>query len=68
MWNWYSNRDVGTYHYFLDFVDDQHEKIAYSTSFGHDHVDYPEDMFLKISYYLQRFDAITVREKSVVTI
>lgn len=68
LWNWYSNRDVGTYHFFLDFADDQHKKIAYSTSFGHGHVHYPENMRLKVSYYLQRFDAISVREKSGITV
>lgn len=68
LWNWWSNRDVGSYFFFLDFVDDAHKKIAYSTSFGHDHVHYPEEMRLKIGYLLQRFDAISVREKSGVTV
>lgn len=68
LWNWYSNRDIGTYYYFLDFVDDWRKKIAYSTSFGHDNVYYPEEMRLKISYLLNRFDAISVREKSAVEV
>lgn len=68
LWNWYSNRDVGTYYYFLDFVDDNHKKIAYSTSFGHDSAYYPEDMHLKISYLLSRFDAVSVREESGIDI
>ncbi|MBQ6840346.1 MAG: polysaccharide pyruvyl transferase family protein [Oscillospiraceae bacterium] len=62
LWNWWSNRDVGSYHFFLDFVDDGHKKIAYSTSFGHDSAYYPEEMRMKVSYLLQRFDAISVRE------
>lgn len=68
LWNWWSNRDVGSYHFFLDFVDDKHKKIAYSTSFGHDNVFYPEEMRLKVSYLLHRFDAISVREKGGVTV
>ena len=64
LWNWWSNRDVKTYFYFLDFADNQHKKIAYSTSFGHEYVYYPEEMKLKVSYLLQRFDAISLREKS----
>lgn len=68
LWNWWSNRDVGTYHFFLDFVDDKHKKIAYSTSFGHDSAYYPEEMKLKVNYLLQRFDAVSVRETSGVDV
>lgn len=68
LWNWWSNRDVKTFWYFLDFVDNQHKKIAYSTSFGHEQVYYPEDLRLKVCYYLQRFDAISTREKSGVNV
>lgn len=68
LWNWYSNRDVGSYHYFLDFADAQHKKIAYSTSFGHEYVYYPENMRLTVGYLLSRFDAISVREDSAVEV
>lgn len=68
LWNWWSNRDVGSYHFFLDFADDKHKKIAYSTSFGHEKVYYPEEMRLQVSYLLSRFDAISVREQSGVTV
>ncbi len=68
LWNWWSNRNVGTYHFFLDFVDGKHKKIAYSTSFGHDSAYYPDDMVLKLSYLLHRFDAISVRETSAVEV
>lgn len=68
LWNWWSNRDIGTYYYFLDFADDEHKKISYSTSFGHTTGYYPKEMKLKISYLLHRFDAISVREKSGVSI
>lgn len=68
LWNWWSNRDVGSYHFFLDFADDQHKKIAYSTSFGHDSAYYPSEMKLKIGYLLQRFDAVSVREYGAVDV
>ncbi len=68
LWNWWSNRDVGSYHFFLDFADDKHKKIAYSTSFGHDSAYYPEDMKLKVAYLLSRFDAVSVRESGGVTV
>lgn len=68
LWNWWSNRDVGTYYYFLDFADKWHKKIAYATSFGHEMVIYPEEMRLRLGYYLSRFQAISVREKSGVTV
>lgn len=68
LWNWWSNRDVGSYHFFLDFVDNHHKKIAYSTSFGHDSAYYPEEIKLKINYLLQRFDAVSVRETGGVSV
>jgi len=68
LWNWWSNRDIGTYYYFLDFVDKNHRKIAYATSFGHENGYYPEDMRIKVSYLLHRFDAVSVREKTGVDI
>lgn len=68
LWNWWSNRDVGSYHFFLDFADDNHKKIAYSTSFGHDSAYYPDDMRLKVSYLLHRFDAVSVREAGGCTV
>ena len=68
LWNWWSNNDVGSYYYFLDFADKKHKKIAYATSFGHASGYYPEDMRVKVSYLLHRFDAISVREASGVDI
>ena len=68
LWNWWSNRDVGTYYFFLNWVDDAHKKLAYSTSFSHDLVYYPKEMRLKIGYLLSRFDGISVRERSGVTV
>lgn len=68
LWNWWSNRDVGTFHFFLDFAADDHRKIAYSTSFGHDNAYYPEEIKLKVAYLLHRFDAVSVREEGGVKV
>ena len=68
LWNWWSNRDIGTYYYFLDFANKDHRKIAYATSFGHEKGYYPEDMRIRVSYLLHRFDAVSVREKTGVEI
>ncbi len=68
LWNWYSNQDVGTYYFFLDWVDKWHRKISYSTSFGHDNVYYPEEMRFKLVWLLSRFDRVSVRELSAVEV
>ena len=68
LWNWWCNKDIGFEYYFLNFVQKDHRKIAYSTSFGSDWTSYPESTRIKIGYYLSRFDAISVREKSGIQI
>lgn len=52
------------YTFFLDFVEKNKKKIAFSTSFGHGDFDAPEDICATAGDYLRRFDAISVREKS----
>jgi len=47
---------------FLDFVDDNHKKIAYATSFGNREHMPSNDIRKKHSKLLQRFDCISVRE------
>ena len=47
--------------YFLDF-DRNFKKISYAASFGRDYI--PKENVYWIKKYLQRFDAISVREKS----
>lgn len=54
------------YNYFLDFADDDKKKIAYAASFGvgywdDDHTDINKPIVKRL---LQRFDALSVREKS----
>lgn len=68
LWSWYSNRDTGSYYFFLDWADKWHKKIAYSTSFGHDIAYYPEEMRFKLCYLMSRFDYVSVREKSGIQI
>lgn len=67
LWNWWNNKHATGY-FFLDFAYKDHKKIAYATSFGCDFTDYPEDIRLKVGYYLSRFDAISVRERSGVDV
>lgn len=63
MWREDSLRLVG-YSFFLDFVDKNKKKIAFSTSFGNDHFTNNEEIRQTVSDFLHRFDAISVREKS----
>lgn len=67
LWNWYSTRDMGQY-FFLDFADDNHKRIAYSTSFGHAESFFKGEEKLKVAYNLKKFDAVSVREKDGVDI
>lgn len=56
------------YHYFLDFADDQKHTLAYAASFGVDYWDAPDSVTEKIRTLISRFDAVSVREQSGVTI
>ena len=47
----------------LDWVDDNHRKIAYAASFGHNFFWGPESERAKMAYYMQKFDAFSVREE-----
>lgn len=67
LWNYYCIKDNGWY-FMLDFVGDTKRKIAYSTSFGHDRSFFPPEEEKKAKFYLQRFNAISVREDSGVPI
>lgn len=63
MWRVDSLRLVG-YSFFLDFVDKNKKKIAFSTSFGNEHFSNNVEITATASDFLKRFDAISVREKS----
>lgn len=55
-------------HYYLDFVEDGKSKVAIGASFGVDHWEGPTDSIEPIKELVHRFNAISVREESGVTI
>lgn len=63
LWTAASTRQLG-YTFFLDFVDKDKKKIAFSTSFGHADFGADEKMLATARDYLNRFDAVSVRESS----
>lgn len=63
-----STVDLVGYSFFLDFVDKNKKKIAFSTSFGHGDFVASKEICETAGDYLRRFDAISVREKSGVEI
>lgn len=63
MWRVDSLRAVG-YSFFLDFVEKNKKKIAFSTSFGNEHFSDDKELTETAGDFLKRFDAISVREKS----
>ncbi|MCW0482693.1 polysaccharide pyruvyl transferase family protein [Gaoshiqia sediminis] len=54
--------------YFFDFVDDEKRKISYAASFGIDKWEANEEISTEISRLIKRFQAVSVREESGVTI
>jgi coenzyme F420-reducing hydrogenase beta subunit len=52
----------------LDFVDSEHNKVAYATSFGENRLSIPDEMIETVGNKLKRFDHISVRETSGVSI
>lgn len=68
LWNYDCNRFFGYGYFFFDFVNNKKKKIAYATSFGRDTENYPDPQKLRVGYYLSKFDAISVREKSGVDV
>lgn len=52
----------------LDWVEDNHKKIAYAASFGHDTIWSPEETRAEMSFFMKKFDAFSVREESGVRI
>lgn len=55
-------------HYFLDFAENQKKKVAYAASFGIEKWEGDEEQKQTFTYFLKRFDAISVREDSGVKI
>lgn len=54
--------------FFLNFVDDTTKKIAYAGSFGIDEWQFSSEKTAQIKKWLEKFDAISVREDSAVTL
>lgn len=67
VWNYGISRNFGKAFY-LDFVNDNRRRISYAASFGHAKDFAPDEERPTISGLLERFNAISVREKSGVTI
>lgn len=61
IWNYSLCRSAETF-FFLDFVDEHKNKIAYGTSFGHDKFRGSEEERKKAGFYLRRFNSVSVRE------
>ena len=67
LWNRYCLDDTG-FHFFLDWVDKNKIKIAYSTSFGHSESFFPENEKPEVSRLLREFYSLSVRETDGVEI
>lgn len=62
------NTDLVGYTFFLDFVDKNRKKLAFSTSFGHGDFYASDEVINTAGDFLKRFDAVSVREKSGVRV
>lgn len=61
LWHYPLVKSVPTF-FFLDFVKDSKKKISYASSFGRG-FDGPDYIQEDVNYYLNRFDAVSSREK-----
>ena len=52
--------------FYLDFVQNDRRRISYATSFGHDSFRGTPAQRQQVAYYMQRFHAVSVREKKAV--
>lgn len=52
----------------LDWISDNHRKIAYAASFGHNYFWGPEKERAKMAHFMQKFDAFSVREEEAVNL
>jgi len=67
MWNCWGHKNMSKY-YLLDFADNEHPKVAISTSFGHSRYVASEALIRERGALLKRFSAISVREDTGVTV
>ena len=61
LWHYPLVKTIPTF-FFLDFVKDSKKKISYASSFGRG-FDAPDYIQEDVNYYLNRFDAVSSREK-----
>jgi len=61
IWNYHLCKSSDTFFY-LDFVDEDKRKISYGTSFGHKNFNGGNEARKRAGFYLNRFDAVSVRE------
>lgn len=67
LWRWlFKKHPLG--HLFLNFVDFDKKIISYATSFGTEKYDGPKYAKQLRQFYLKRFDAISVRETSALSV
>lgn len=52
----------------LDWVSDNHRKVAYAASFGHSYFWGPEKQRAQMAHYMKKFDAFSVREEEGVAL
>ena len=67
MWNCWGQKTVGD-HFYLDFADDKHPKVAIATSFGHSEYVASEETVRARAKLLRSYSAVSVREDSGVDI
>lgn len=63
VWRWQYTKTQGSYPFF-DFAKGEKRKIAVASSFGISKEERPQPLAEKAKWYLKRFDAVSVREKS----
>jgi hypothetical protein len=67
VWNPAITRSM-TFDYFLEFVPEGAKRIAYAASFGTEELQVPKIEYERIGSLLEKFDAISVRERSGIRI
>ncbi|MFQ2599567.1 polysaccharide pyruvyl transferase family protein [Aeromonas caviae] len=65
---WRPNYTPNIYNYFLDFVGEETKKVSYAASLGTDEWLFTEEETLRCKELLGRFDAVSVREDTAVSI
>jgi coenzyme F420-reducing hydrogenase beta subunit len=59
LWNYFCEY---SHYYMLSFAERTKKKIAYSTSFGHAHTFFPEEIKEEVTVYMRELDYVSVRE------